>query len=76
MSSSVLTSSPSTDTSLLHLAATLNVKTYALIGQCCEWRWTSGSYTTWYPNIKILKQSKLLYWEDIIKYIRKELLIP
>ena len=66
----------STDTSLLHLAASLNVNTYALISQCCEWRWTCGSYTNWYPNIKILKQSKLLYWEDIIKYIRKELLIP
>ena len=64
----------STDTSLLHLAATLNVNTYALIGQCCEWRWTNGCHTKWYPNITILKQSKILYWEDIIKYLRKQLL--
>lgn len=66
----------SPDSTILHIASTLNVNTYALIGMCCKWYWTQESYTRWYPNIRILKQSKILYWQDIMLYLRKELLIP
>ena len=39
----------STDTSLLHVAGTLDVPCIALLTIGCEWRWSGPN---WYPNIK------------------------
>jgi len=64
----------STDTSILHLSANLNVKTYALLTYGCEWRWTSNEEkTNWYPNIKLFRQNKLGDWTNVLQEVLEEL---
>ena len=60
----------STDTSLVHLSANLDIKTYVLLTLGCEWRWvTHDEYTRWYPNVTLLKQKTFGDWESVIKNI-------
>lgn len=64
----------STDTSILHLSANLNVKSYALLTVGCEWRWTCDEEKTkWYPNIKLLRQKKLGDWTNVVQELTHEL---
>ena len=60
----------STDTSILHIAANLDVPTYALLTLGCEWRWTTGNNTNWYPKVKFLKQQEQGEWNTVIKQIK------
>ena len=63
----------STDTSLVHLSANLNVPTCVLLTLGCEWRWDNDC-TNWYPNLKLFRQKELGNWnlviENVIKYIK------
>lgn len=60
----------STDTSLPHLSLSLNVKTYVLLTIGCEWRWTRGKTTNWYPDAILLRQKELSNWTDPIDELR------
>ncbi len=57
----------STDTSLVHLSANLDIPTYVLLTLGCEWRWTHNDYTKWYPNLKLFRQKELGNWSDVVK---------
>ena len=59
----------STDTSLVHLCANLNIKTYVLLTLGCEWRWTKDEKTNWYPNSILIRQNKYNCWENVINKI-------
>jgi hypothetical protein len=59
----------STDTSILHIAANLDIPTYALLTLGCEWRWTTGNNTNWYPKVKFLKQKEQGKWDTVIEKI-------
>lgn len=64
----------STDTSLLHLSANLNKKTYAMLTLGCEWRWTRREKTTnWYPNVKLFRQQKMGDWSSVVSKLVDEL---
>ena len=64
----------STDTSIIHLSANLNVNTYALLTIGCEWRWTRSEKTTnWYPNVKLFRQKRLGDWGDAVREVVDEL---
>jgi hypothetical protein len=41
----------STDTSLVHVAATADVRCWALLTAGCDWRWTRDKSTLWYPKV-------------------------
>ena len=57
----------STDTSLVHLSANLNVKTFVLLTLGCEWRWTrNDKNTNWYPNSILIRQNKFNDWSNVI----------
>jgi len=56
----------STDTSLVHLSANLNVKTYVMLTFACEWRWTKDKITNWYPNSILIRQNKINDWTNVI----------
>ena len=57
----------STDTSILHLSANMNIKTYALLTLGCEWRWgRKEDKTTWYPSVKLFRQNKLGDWSSVV----------
>ena len=58
----------STDTSLVHLAANLNVPTYVLLTIGSEWRWnTNTNNTNWYPSLNLLRQKNQGNWESVIE---------
>ena len=64
----------STDTSMLHLSANMNIKTYALLTLGCEWRWgRKGDKTNWYPSVKLFRQDKLGDWSNVISNLIDDL---
>ena len=52
------------DSSILHLAGAMGVKTYLLLPVASEWRWFEDTKTTpWYDSVEIFKQEKLYDWQ-------------
>ena len=64
----------SIDTSLIHLAGSMNKKSMLLLSKPADWRWTEDNNTTpnWYDSIKILRQKKVGSWESVIKEALEE----
>ena len=65
----------SIDTSLIHLAGSMNKKTYLLLSKAADWRWSSEDFNTpkWYENMTIIRQKKGNNWEDVILKLQSEL---
>jgi len=59
----------STDTSIIHLAANLDVPTTVLLTTGCEWRWTTDQTTNWYPDMTIVRQEKQGDWKSVIENV-------
>ena len=57
----------STDTSLVHLAANLDVCTFVLLTLGSEWRWTNSDKTNWYPDVTLLRQKEQGNWKHVIE---------
>ena len=58
----------SSDTSIIHLAGILNVKSYLLLNYNSNWRWFEDrKNTVWYPSIQIIKQDKFDSWKNVFK---------
>ena len=56
----------SSDTSIIHLAGILNIKSVLLLNYNSDWRWFDDSKSTiWYPSVKILKQNKFDNWTNV-----------
>lgn len=65
----------SVDTSLIHLAGSLNKNSYLLLPWCPEWRWLlDRTDSPWYPSIKIFRQQSLGSWDSVIQDIKNNLL--
>jgi ADP-heptose:LPS heptosyltransferase len=54
----------SVDTSVLHLAGALGKKSFVLLSHRCDPRWNLD--LTWYPSVKLLRQSYPGDWEGIL----------
>ena len=55
----------SVDTSVIHLAGTLNKKAFLLLPFCPDWRWqVDRGDTPWYPSVKIIRQTKIDDWSQ------------
>lgn len=63
----------STDTSIVHLSANLNVKTYVLLTLGCEWRWTKNKKTNWYPELILLRQQNFEDWSNVLTELMEHL---
>ena len=62
------------DTSIAHLAGTLNVNTYLLLSFNPEWRWfIEKKYNIFYPSIKIIQQEKSGDWEAVFEEVENVL---
>ena len=63
------------DTSLIHLAGTLNKKSFLMLPWCPEWRWLLNvNYSPWYPSVKIFRQKSMGNWDSVIIEIQKEII--
>lgn len=58
------------DTSVAHLAGSLNVKTFLLLPYASDWRWFSDTKSTpWYKSVEIFKQKDCISWGNEIEEI-------
>ena len=55
-----------TDTSIIHLAANLDVLSYLCLTYNSEWRWGHEYKSIWYPNINLIRQEKICVWDNVI----------
>jgi tetratricopeptide (TPR) repeat protein len=64
----------SVDTSLIHLAGSLNKPSYLMLPWCPEWRWLlDRSDSPWYPSIEIFRQQSLGDWGSVINQLKQKL---
>ena len=63
----------SVDTSILHLASTFNKKTWGILNLYPDWRWNKFNKFNPYNSLKLFKQIKFNYWDDIINDIYNQL---
>jgi Tfp pilus assembly protein PilF len=62
----------SVDTSILHLAGTLGVRTLALTSWLSEWRWQlDRTDSPWYPTVEVVRQPTLGDWSATAEQARR-----
>lgn len=62
------------DTSILHLAGSMGVKTFAMIPIPPEWRWgLQGVDTPWYDSVELFRQTNAKDWNPVVRAIRERL---
>ncbi len=54
-----------TDTSILHLAASLNVETWGILCLYPDWRWGEFNKFNPYPKLKLFSQKKFNNWDFV-----------
>jgi len=54
-----------TDTSLVHLAGTMNVPCWCMLTRGCEWRWKPADHL-WYPRVKTFRQTEVASWDNVV----------
>lgn len=65
----------STDTSVPHLAGTIGAKSWVLLHQPADWRWTvDKDKTPWYPQMRLFRQERPRYWVSLIDEVKEALL--
>ena len=64
----------SSDTSIIHLAGILNVKSILLLNFNSDWRWFNDTKKTiWYPSVHIIKQKNFDSWENVFVELETKL---
>mgnify|MGYP001458785102 CR=1 FL=1 len=64
----------SSDTSIIHIAGILNVKSFLLLNFNSEWRWFNDKKKTiWYPSIDIIKQNKFNSWDNVFIELKSKI---
>ena len=64
----------SVDTSVAHLAGSLNKKVWIMLPSNPDWRWMlNRTDSPWYPSAKLFRQTTNGEWRDVVKKIAAEL---
>ena len=64
----------SVDTSVAHLAASLNIPTWILLSYSPDWRWLlERDSSPWYKSVKLYRQEKIGDWDGVLKCIKTDL---
>lgn len=65
----------SVDTSVAHLAASLEIPTWILLTEMPDWRWMLGTdRSVWYPSVRLLRKKNGTSWCQLLETVRKDLL--
>ena len=59
----------SIDTSLIHLASSMNKKVISYTQKSVDWRWSHHKLNApnWYNNLTIIRQKTKDNWEEVIR---------
>jgi tetratricopeptide (TPR) repeat protein len=64
----------SSDTSVVHLAGGMGVRTWLLLKDVPEWRWgLEGEETFWYPSMRLFRQRERGNWEELMQRLANAL---
>ena len=64
----------SSDTSIIHLAGILEIKSILLLSFNSDWRWFADEKSTiWYPNVEIIKQKKFNDWKNVFQILENKI---
>lgn len=64
----------SSDTSIIHLAGILNIKSILLLNYNSDWRWFEDKKKTiWYPSVEIIKQKTFNSWDNVFYELKKRI---
>ncbi|KFA99352.1 Ig-like domain-containing protein [Vibrio sp. ER1A] len=62
----------SVDTSVVHIGGAMNIRTFVLLSDVCDWRWSPTKLTqenNWYESVSCCRQSTTGDWESAFKQI-------
>ena len=63
------------DTSIVHLAGVLNVKTLLLLGYGSDWRWSNdNSNTFWYNSVELLRMKENKDLKNIMPIVKNKII--
>jgi ADP-heptose:LPS heptosyltransferase len=57
------------DTSIAHLAAALGRPVWVMLAYAADWRWGYGERTSWYPTVRLFRQSTPGDWASVVRDI-------
>lgn len=64
----------STCTSIPHLSAALNKKTWILLSYLADWRWlTNRNDSPWYPSLCLYRQPTMGDWDSVLEKVKLDL---
>ena len=64
----------SSDTSIIHLAGILDIKSILLLNYNSEWRWfEDDKKTVWYPSVEIIKQKTFNSWDNVFYELKQRI---
>lgn len=64
----------STCTSIPHLSGALGKDTWVLLSHVPDWRWfLDGSESSWYPSMRLYRQSGLGDWDGVLEKVKLDL---
>jgi hypothetical protein len=62
------------DTSIAHLAGSLGAPTFLLLQRAAVWRWGLKDTTSWYPSMRIIRQTQPGDWSLVMTDLRQLLI--
>jgi len=64
----------SIDNSTVHLAGAMGKEVWMLLPKAAEYRWLLDTdRSAWYPNMRLFRQSRRGYWQDVIERVNAAL---
>jgi tetratricopeptide (TPR) repeat protein len=65
----------SVDTSVAHIAGSLNKPTWLMLPFKPDWRWLlDRDDSPWYPSIQLLRQHSINHWDGVLESIKRKLM--
>ncbi len=62
------------DTSVAHLAGTMEKPVWIMLAYMPDWRWSlKSSHCNWYPSMKLFRQNERSNWKEVINKVYTEL---
>jgi len=66
----------SVDTSVAHLAGTLNKPTWVLLPYSPDWRWLlNRDDSPWYPSVTLFRQDTIGHWDQALETVKNALVL-